>query len=79
MEFLQAHDLARLTQGQRVKKDSVHHTEDGCVRANSNGQRNHGHGGEAGGLPQHAKLVAQILKQSLHVCVARAPSPAWSG
>ena len=48
MEFLQTDDLARLTQGQGVKQDSVHHAEDGGVRSNSKRQGNHGHGREAG-------------------------------
>ena len=66
MEFLQTHDLAGLMQGQGIEQDGIHNAEYGGVRPDSKRQGNHGHSRKAGGLPQHAKLVAQVLKQRFH-------------
>ena len=66
MDLLQTHDLAGLMQGQRVEQDRIYHAEYRGVRPNSKRYGHHCHGGEGGRLPQHTKLVAQILKQSFH-------------
>jgi hypothetical protein len=48
------------------KKDSIHHTEDCCIGANAQSQRQHGNGGEAGIFSQLAQTVLKILKQCAH-------------
>jgi hypothetical protein len=64
MVLLQPHDLARMPQRQRPEQNGIYNTKDRRVRPNSKRQGHHCYSHEARSLPQHAKLVAQILKQS---------------
>src|SRR6202030_4175671 len=57
-------ELFRRLHRKGLVKDGVDETEDGGVRANSESQREHGNCSEAGILAQHARGVAQILKES---------------
>ena len=66
VEFLQAHDLARLMQGQRIEQDRIYNAEYGGVRPNSKRSSHHRQGRKPWSLPQPAKLVAQVLKQRFH-------------
>jgi len=61
MVFLQPYDLARFMQGQGIEQDGVHNTEYRCIRPDSKRYCHHCHNREAGGLPQHAEFVAQVL------------------
>ena len=66
MVLLQPHYLARMPQRQRTEQNGIHNSKDRSVRPNSKRQGHHCYSREGGSLPQHAKRVAQILKQSFH-------------
>ncbi len=49
--------------GERPEEDAVDHAKDGAVRADAEGEREHGDGGERRRTPKHAQAIAQILHQ----------------
>ena len=62
-------EALRLGEGQRLQQDGVHHAEDGGVGADTDGQGENGHGGEARAFRQHAERVTQILPHGVHELV----------
>src|SRR5437762_1558083 len=54
----------RLLNRQWSEQHSVDDAEDGRVRPDAQGERDHGHGGEAGLLQQLAEGVAKVVKHS---------------
>ena len=59
--ILDAHKLLRLGIWQRVQQRGIHNAENRGRRANSNRNRQNGHGAEAGRLAQRTQSVANIL------------------
>ena len=56
------HELLRAVEGERTQQHRVDHAEDDGVGADAERQREHGDGGEAGRLGQHANGVSKVLK-----------------
>jgi len=48
---------------ERAEQHGVHGAEDGCVRADSQGERDHGDGRKTGSAQQRAGSVAEILRE----------------
>jgi hypothetical protein len=46
---------------EHFQQHRVEHTEDGCVRPDTEREREHGHGGEAGVFPQLAEGEFEIV------------------
>ena len=51
----------------RTKKNAVHQTEDGGVRADAETERDDGDSGKASMLQQHAQAVTYVSKQTLQI------------
>ena len=49
---------------ERPQQDAVHHAENGRIRADTQRQRQHRDGGEAGVFPQCPESVAQVLREA---------------
>src|SRR5271170_6053968 len=56
-----AHELARITEGQRTQKLGINDRENRGVRADAQSQSEDSDGGESGIFRQHANAVANIL------------------
>jgi hypothetical protein len=56
-----------LSKRERSNKNSIHDTEDGCVRTDAEAKSNDGNQGETGPVAQHARCVFKILPQCLHL------------
>ena len=52
---------------QRLEQHGIHQTEDRRIHAGAERQRNDGYQREARFLQQHARAVAQVLPESLHM------------
>ncbi|HVS88276.1 MAG TPA: hypothetical protein VHF01_08640 [Candidatus Acidoferrum sp.] len=63
VRFPGADDLVRIRVGQGAEEHAVNHAENRRTGANTQRQRQHGHGCKSGTLPQHAYAEAQILQQ----------------
>jgi hypothetical protein len=55
-----------IREGEGPEQDGVHHAEDGGVRADAQGQREDGGGGEERGLRERAASEADVLQQAVH-------------
>src|SRR2546425_10485376 len=63
------HDLEEAVRSrvrQRLEEHGVHRAEDGGVGADTEGEREHGHGGEAGALRERADGKTEILEERVH-------------
>src|SRR6266540_3500052 len=56
-------DTIQLRERQRIKQERIDHTEDRCICADPQRQRDHGNQSEAWFLHQHSSAVAQVLPQ----------------
>ena len=59
-----ADQLFRLGKGERPEQHRVNHAENCGVGADAEGEREYGDDGEAGIFPQHARAVADVLKEN---------------
>src|SRR2546426_8831867 len=62
--FPHLHELARLVVMERFQQHTIDDAKDGRVRPDAEREREHGHGGEAGGLQQVAEGTAKIVKHN---------------
>jgi hypothetical protein len=59
-------ELLRVGNGEFAQQHGIEHTEDGSVRADTEGQGQYRHGGETRVLQQEANGVAQVLEKRAH-------------
>src|SRR5207245_11002116 len=58
---IKLYERVRLVKWQRAQQDRIDHAEDRGIRADAEGEGEHGDGRESGILAQHAQAEAQIL------------------
>ncbi len=54
-------DLVGIADRQQIENDLLHKTEDGCIRADAEGERQHGGGGKSGGFREQSQGIHEIF------------------
>ena len=63
---LYKHQPLRMRIWQRTQQDCIHHTEDGSVGPDPDGENQYGHKRESRIFLEHAKGKANVLNESFH-------------